>query len=212
MFNRSRSFTDSPMSRKFNKNKWSLGFTLMELLVSTAIVITCATIVVAIITATFRQTNTINSEERIRVGGTNVLNELTTMIKTADSFDGAYDDINHDGNLTPHINSSNEHACEIPGSETITVQAIKITSNGQERTIQCSLDTLLLDGQPILDANDIETDVCSMTCTQNTQADPPVINISLNLSAPAPTGAKLPEANSSISQLSQTVRMTNLHQ
>lgn len=189
------------------KNSYiSQGFTLIELLVSTAIVITCSTIIVAIIAATFRDTNTVNSEERIRQGGTIALNQLTDMIKNADSFKGAY--LLQNGELA-------QTSCQSPDSgQSSAVQAIKIVSNGETRTIECysdgSSEFLTLDGQPLLDANYIIVQGCDLSCTQNTVADPPVITISLDLSTLTTTG--LAENTSSITQLSQTVRMTNLNQ
>jgi hypothetical protein len=196
---------------KIAKN--SPGFTLMELLVATSVVMTCATIIVAIIVSTFRQTSGINSTERVRVAGTTTLNQIITTIKTADSFDGAYT-LSGD-KLVSYINNSGAQACEAPDPNSDfapTVDAIKITTDGVQKTIQCSLDTLLVDGQPVLDANLINTKSCSMECTQISSADPPVITISLDLATYNQSGSTLPETNTNISQLSQTVKMTNLHQ
>jgi len=191
------------------KNTWkNQGFTLIELLISIAIVITCATIVVAIITATFRDTNTVNSEEKIRQGGTSALNQLTDMIKNADSFEGAYK--LQDGQLT-------SESCQTPDSDqSFGVDAIKITTNGQVRTIECSTssdgtsESLTLDGQDLIDSNYIKIQECDISCTQTSVADPPVISISLSLSTFTPTG--LAENTSDITQLSQTVRMSNPNQ
>ena len=184
------------------KNHKSAGFTMIEMLVSIAIVITCATIVVAIITATFRTSNNTSTQEKLRQEGTSALSQVTTMIRLADSFNGV---VGTDGTPIPSCQN-------LSSDSSISVQSVSITSRSVGHVVACLEDgSLGIDGQPLTDSNSIKS-TCDMTCTQNTSADPPVITINLSLSNFSSNSDSLQENSSSITDLSQSVRMNNLNQ
>lgn len=181
------------------------GFTIIELLIAISIVITCATIVMAIITATFRSSNSTYSQERLRQAGDGALTKISTMIKYADKFNGAYV-----GDSPQNYTKLTQCVTEASGDDP-SVDAIKITSAGVDRTIACDND-LKLDGNSLFDPNSVVVSSCTLSCTQNTSSDQPLITISVDLATPSNTqNGGLQENTSSIS-LSQTVRMTNITQ
>lgn len=188
----------------FQKSK---GFTLVELLISTAIVITCATIVVAIITSTFRTSNKTTTSEQLRQAADSVLSQLSDMIQFSDGFVEAQNI--EDFGPTPMPTPI--YTCQDNSSDT-SVDAIQIKSNGQIRTIECDdNNNLLLDGASLFDPNKIEVIQCVISCAQASSQDSPVITISLDLSTPTVSGAP-PETESQISSFSKTIRMQNLNQ
>lgn len=171
------------------------GFTLIELLVSIGIVITSATIVVAVITATFRGSSKTNTGEQVRDAGNSAISQLSTIVQYADSFSGA---IKGGVNLT---------VCN-PSSGNTSVDSVKISKNGSIRTITCTSNDLSLDGKTMFNRGKYSMTNCSITCSQTGITEPPVIGIKFKLSA-ASIGFS---ENSSSLNFSKTIKMVNLNQ
>lgn len=175
--------------------KKNTGFTLIELLVSIAIVITSATVVVVVISATFRGSSKTNTGEGIRGSGNSAINQLSTIIQYADSFSGAV----KGGVVLPVCN---------PSSANTSVDSVKISINGQVRTIMCVGNDLTLDGKSMFNRGKYSMSNCNITCSQASVTETPVIGIKFVLSS---VGVGFSENSSSLS-FSKTVKMVNLNQ
>ena len=168
------------------------GFTLIELLVSIAIIIASATIVVAIISATFRSSNKTTSVDQVRQSGNNALNQISKMIQFADDFQSAFDGA-HDVSFCPVTEEEYEK--------------IALVVNGVTREIACGENTLTLDGKSLFDNNNVLLSSCSLTCSQRRYSESPVIGVSFDLSRLG----TLTESNVSES-FSKKIKMRNINQ
>lgn len=183
---------------KKSKSK-KLGFTLVELLVSIAIVITSATVVVAIISATFRGSSKTSNNEQVRAAGNSAVNQLSSMIQYADSFGGAIKD------------SNILLVCSTSGTDT-SVDSVKISTNGQEKVIACAGDDhLTLDGNSMFNRGKYFMSGCNLTCAQVSGSETPVIGIEFRLGLIGAGGSGFSESSSSL-DFSKTVKMVNLNQ
>lgn len=166
------------------------GFTLIELLVATAIFITATTIVVAILTSSFRGINKANISEDVRQNGNSAISRISRLIQFAEGF--------QESSMDGVIYTS---AC-VQG---VTYQAIRIKSGGQIKTFSCQ--NLSVDAIPLIDTAKVKVVAgsCKFTCSQDRTNVSPVIGISFSLSEAA---ASVPEKSASIS-FSTTVKMRN---
>src|SRR3989344_4762174 len=73
------------MSRKCQMSK---GFTLVEILVAMAIIISAATAVTVLLASSFRVSNKTTSIEAVRQSGNSALSQITKTIQFADHFVG----------------------------------------------------------------------------------------------------------------------------
>ena len=186
---------------KINKNR---GFTLIELLVSMGLVITAATIVVGVITTTFRGSSKITSIDQLRQAGDGAITQLANLIEFADSFQGA-EIINDDNSVTELP------VCATPDQDN-GVDSIKISVSGQTRTISCTnADVLTLDGKSVIDEGSyqIDSNSCQLSCSQVNRFSPPVIGIQFNLS-PIVGGSSVNNIN--LNTFSKTIKMQNPNQ
>ena len=186
------------------KSSKLFGFTLIEILVAMAIIITSTTIVVAILVSSFRGNSKANISEEVRQNGNSAITRMSRVLQFADSFQGA------------SVNGSNyDPNCTNSGG--IAYKYIKVTSNRQVKTLSCqdssgNPDVLIIDssGQSsFIDKTRVKinpTDSCKFTCLQDNTSVAPVIGISFSLSD---AGGSVPEKKASIS-FSTSVRMRNL--
>lgn len=180
-----------------NKSK---GFTLIELLVAISIIITSATVVVAIITASFRGSSKTIINEEVRQSGNTALEQVGKMVQYADSFDGVIDQSDTE------INS----CIATGGDDDVTYDALLFTSDGVERNLSCNdEDGLLLDNQPLIDEGRLVIENCELTCSQVSTTDSPTIGISFDLSRSL---SNLPEKSANIDSFSKKIKMRNLNQ
>lgn len=174
------------------KNK-TLGFTLIELLVAAALVVTSATVVVAIIISTFRDATRINNQEDLRQAGDTALSQVVNTIQNADEF----------VNVKRVGDTQAEDDCTDP--DNTSYNWITVKSNGQNQTIYCS-DDLRLNGQSYFKQNNVNVLSCTLTCTQDSSSTSPLVSVSVDL---ASNNSNLAEQAASILSFSKTVRMRN---
>ncbi len=178
----------------------SRGFTLIELLVSISIIITSATIVVAIITASFRGASKTIVDEEVRQSGNSALSQAGKMIQYADSFNGVVD--SSGDTVTSCVVSSDDGD--------VTFNSLLFTTDGVSRTLSCNAeDGLTLDNQPLVDEGRLVLENCELTCSQATSVDSPTIGISFDLSRSL---SSLPDQSANIDSFSKKIKMRNLNQ
>lgn len=185
--------------------KNNFGFTLIELLVSISIIITATTIIVAIITASFRGSSKSTISDRIRESGNSAMTQITKTIQYADRFNGVSTD-GTDDNLVAQ--------CPIYDStldkSSYAFNQIRVLSNGQETQISCNDDQATINSSPIFDSKTITVSQCTLTCSQANLVEPPIVGISFDLSSNNPD-SKLPEADATI-HFSTNIKMRNINQ
>lgn len=185
------------------KNK--SGFSLIELLVAASIIITATTVVLAIITTSFRSSNKISSNQLIRQNGNYAINQMTKMIQFADSFEGASVD-GQDGSFA---------AC----APDVSYHAIRVKYQREYKVLLCSENNIEIltpatdERFSLIDRSSVNVvapdgrDPCSFTCTQDNLSTGPVIGINFSLSLP--NEGKSAEKSAS-GEFSTSVKMRNL--
>lgn len=185
------------------KSEKKSGFSLIELLVGIAIIITATTVVLSIIVSSFRITNKSSSNQVIRQNGNYAVLQMSRMLQFADSFKGASED-DSPGSYDP--------ICR----EGTIYHYIKITYNGIDKTISCTDTDENLGGlqtddgsgyKSLIDRNKISVNGCELTCSQVNAAVGPIIGIRFILGLG--DDSTLPEKSASV-DFSTTVKMRNL--
>lgn len=154
----------------------SRGLTLVELLVSLSITITLMTVVVAVMIATFRGASKSSIVEDIRQNGNSALTQITKQVQFADSFDGAVPS-------DPALDVNNG-ACT---TDSISYDQVSFTDNDISHSLECSTNAetgetvLRLDSNDVIDPNKAVVLSCSLTCTQASDTDTPIIGINFTL-------------------------------
>jgi prepilin-type N-terminal cleavage/methylation domain-containing protein len=183
------------------KKQFNKGFTLVELLVSLVIIASFGTIVMNIVTSTFRGTSKTDIINKVRENGNYAISEITRTIKYAKSFDGALDP------------STNIWTCDTapspPAPTPIPVQykAVKATSfDGVTTIFSCETDTINANGRSLMDSGPtgsvtLSTGTCFFTCGKENIADSPTIGIRFTITSKITSGiaekqAIIPFANS----------------
>lgn len=156
--------------------KKSEGLTLVELLVSMAVMITSATIVVAIITASLRGASKTNVSEDLRQSGNSALAQISKIIQFSDNFESAVvADEGNEGEI--------ETVCS---AESDNYSEINIDDNGASKKISCSVDIngvidVQIDDTSVLDLNKVTVNECRLTCSQADSTTSPIIGIYFEL-------------------------------
>jgi len=186
---------------KNSKNK--LGFTLVEVLVASAIVIAASTIVVGIITTTFRTSNKTSSVEEVRKNGNYAISQFSKQTQFADVFEG----VSVDGSL-PYDSNCN------PG---IPYNYLKIKKDGIIKTFACySPDGnpgVWLDNDSLIDTDSVVVSefeglpVCEITCSGGSTSSP-IVGLDFSLSLADEAKSNVPEGNVNI-DFSTSVKMRN---
>jgi type II secretory pathway pseudopilin PulG len=142
------------------------GFTLVELLVSSAIFIVVSTIIVTILFNTFRLSQRTEITLLVKNNGNTALSQMANQIKYAKRID------------TPA-------SCPPAG---VSIQQITFTSafdNGQT-TLSCpvgAVTAIASNGASLINTNAVAVQGCSFTCSQATINDPPTITIQFSLTS-----------------------------
>lgn len=156
------------MKKKFKIQSSKLkvqGFTLVELLVSSAIFITIGTIIVTILSISFRVSQRTELTLMLKNNGSNALSQMVNSIKYAKSLD-------------------DPTSCVDP----IVQSEITFTSafDGGQTRLSCptgTVDAIASNGAALLNIGIISVKSCSFTCSQVTANDPPTITIQFELAA-----------------------------
>jgi type II secretory pathway pseudopilin PulG len=172
------------------------GFTMIELLVSIAIIITTATIVVAVITASFRGSTQTAINENLRLEGNAALSQLGKMIQFADGFEGVVDG---EGNEFDNCTASDEDA---------TFNDIRLNVDGVTTTISCKDSGMQINSEHIFDTTTLNVENCAIKCSQLNSTDSPTIGIEFDLSR---NNSELVEQRSSM-HFEKNIKMRNLSQ
>ena len=172
----------------------SQGFTLIEMLVSIAIIITTTTVVVAILASSFNGITKSTISEDVRQNGNSALSRMTRTIQFAQSFQGV------SANGTDYITN-----CSLSGGDAYS--HIRVKTNSQTLTMSCSDEDIMMGTSSLIDENKvgITPDSCSITCLQESSIIPPVLGISFGLFNAAATDQKKSEIF-----FSTSVKMRNL--
>lgn len=172
------------------------GFTLVEILISVAIVITSATIVVAIITASFRGSTQTNINEDLRLEGNSALSQVGKMIQFADGFVGVVDGTN------------TEYSNCVTNDEDASYTEVKLLIDGEVTTISCKDDTVRINDNPLFESSKAVVENCAVRCSQTDTTDSPTIGVEFDLSR---NDSSLIEQRSSM-RFEKNIKMRNLNQ
>ena len=172
----------------------SRGITLIELLVAASIIITSTTVVLAIILSSFRGSNKINSNEKIRQNGNAAIAQMSRMLQFADSFDGA------SKNGVNYVS-----VCPVAGD---TYSYIRITYAKQTKILSCANDGIKINGVQIIDSQNVRVvpSSCSFVCDQDNLSIAPVIGINFDLALI--NSGNAPEKSATL-KFSTSVKMRN---
>lgn len=179
-----------------SKNK---GFSLIELLVGIAIIITATTIVLSIIVSSFRISSKTTSNSVIRQNGSYAMSQMSRMLQFADSFEGAGDV----DAATPDVQY--QPLCSDSGDQ---YNYLKIKYKGLQKVLSCTNSGIAIDGNSIIDSTgkiSVVPDSCSFICSQ-TPGSGPVIRIDFSLKYGSETSSPEKSANT---DFSTTVKMRN---
>lgn len=145
--------------------KHSAGFTLVELLVSSAIFITTSTIIVTVLFIAFRVNQRTEITLSVKNNGNNALSQMVNSIKYAKRLD-------------------NPVSC----TTSPVVQQITFTSafdNGQT-TLSCgtgAASSIASNGASLINTNAVTVQSCTFTCRQTSINDAPTITIQFSLTS-----------------------------
>jgi prepilin-type N-terminal cleavage/methylation domain-containing protein len=169
---------------KISKKKflnYSLGYTLVELLVVLFILGTVGTIALSIFVTTLRGSNKSTSVNDIRQNGNYILSQMSKMIAYSQEFEG----VSKDG-------STYDKSCTISSSGNIY---IKIKSfDGGETIFTYANNTIASNDASFIDTGKMTVTSFNMTCTGLSSSVNPTIDISFTLKS----AGSLAENNSSI--------------
>ena len=148
------------------------GFSLIEILVSIAIIITETTVIVAILSSSFRGISKSNAREEVRQNGNHAIGRMSKLIQFAEGFIGASEDY-----------IAYDSSCTLSRGKWYKV--IRIRSNGEVVGLRC--DNLSIRGSPLIDTSKVKVEPgsCRFTCFQDEETTPPIIGISFELSEAA---------------------------
>ncbi len=178
------------MIKKIN----SAGFTLIEMLVSIAIIITTTTVVVGILASSFTGITKSTISEDVRQNGNSALSRMTRTIQFAESFQGVSQ------NGVDYINN-----CTLSGGEKYNY--VRVKTNTQIVTLSCTDADIMNGASSLIDKNKvgIRDGSCAITCLQESEIVPPVLGISFALFNAGVTNQKKTEI-----YFSTSVKMRNL--
>lgn len=144
------------------------GFSLIELMVGIAIIITATTVVLSIIVSSFRISNKTTASDSVRQNGNSAVAQISRIVQFADSFVGIGNDL-----------SSLDPFCSAPNT---SFNHIRVIYQGNPKTISCYNSRLMLGdntvGSTLID-NNLTVESCQLSCSRDQDAAPVV---SLNFS------------------------------
>lgn len=176
-----------PAGRAGKIKNYSWGFSLVELLIVSMVLITVGGIVVAIMSSALRGTNKTNNLIAVKQNGSSALLQMAKMLRTARSFDT--------------ISTSPFRGCVpvIPPPPTPTPTPVRQTSigftsfDGGRTTFDCTSGppaTITSNSASLLDTNAVSvvSGSCYFTCFQQNPLDFPQIGIRFSLTNKIPEG------------------------
>lgn len=186
------------------------GFTLVELLASIIVFVAVGAVISGIVTSTLRGTNKTNVIENIRQNGNYTLAQMSKNIEYAQTFGGL------SNNGVDYVTSCPVLPAPTPPVPNTTIYTfIKITPpNGSPTIYNCTGSTLTvstLNGTtptptPLMDTNSFDLTGCSLSCTQTSSTDIPIIGISFSLKPKNPNGLVENSSPPILFQTSVTIR------
>jgi|GEM_PF-4080200 len=198
------------------------GFTLVELLISIALMTIIGTVTVAMISTVLRSSKNTTLAGDIRQSGNYVLEQISDTARYATQFKmGNADNL---GSLDPGDATTYTQDCSTP----VTSQSIAFTTSAddKERIFYCDATAHTISYQLTTDLNyspdgfsslidtsavTVPSSSCSITCSQSGAGAPPTIGISFNLSqVTSPGVTPLPENNVNL-QFSTSTLMRNIN-
>lgn len=165
------------------------GFSLIELMVGIAIIISATTVVLSIIVSSFRISNKNTTADTVRQNGNYAISKISRTIQFAESFIGTSSD-----GTTFNPVCSDEY------------QAIRIRYQDMDTTIRCTDTSIDFNGIPILDNTvDVVDGSCQIACERDLDSTP-IIGISFSLQK---GGANTSAEQSSRINFSTKIKMRN---
>jgi type II secretory pathway pseudopilin PulG len=158
-----------------NTNSNTSGLTLIELLVSLALIVGLMTVVAAILVATLRGASKAVVSEDIRQNGNSALTQVTKQIQFAESLDSV---------LTSLGDTSASCATPAPPDPPTEYKSISYTSGGVSNILTCDRTTLALNSAELVDRTKAVFVSCKIICSQQID-ESPVVGISFTLSNPS---------------------------
>lgn len=165
------------------KNKSSIGFTLVEVLVVLVLLVSVGALIGSILFSAFRGASKTDVLQVVRQNGNFTISQIAKTIRNAKQFDGVSNDVGGS-----YINNC---VLPLPTPPTPTptptlYKYIKVTSlDNISTTYTCDTDVaknILANGSPLLDTKNVFLASCSFTCVQNSLSDSPTITIQIGLS------------------------------
>jgi type II secretory pathway pseudopilin PulG len=201
----------------FNLKHRQKGFTLVELLTSTIVLVVIGSVITGVIVSSLRGSNKANNIENIRQVGNYALNQMAKNIQYAQIFNGLKTD-----QPGAEYTTTCPFATPTPPAQPQAVKTsynyIKITPlNGNPIEYKCIppvppsiVPTFtvndMVSEKEIVDIDYIDLRDCSITCTQTNATDVPIIGISFSL-APKGSNGLVESSNPPIAfETSVTVR------
>lgn len=159
--------------KKIANSKWQIakgskrGFTLVELLVSSAIFITIGTVIVTILSVSFKVSKKAELTLTLRSSGSAALTQMVNSIKYAKYLNDPAD-------------------CTTP----IDQDSITFTSafDGGQTTLSCpngNSPSIASNGASLVDTSAVTVGTCYFSCSQDTINEPPTITIHFDLTTTA---------------------------
>lgn len=148
------------------------GFTLVELMVSSAIFITISTIVVSILFNTFRLSQRTESALAVKNNGNTALSQMVNALKYAASLDDPV-------------------SCIPPVTDLKEITFTSSFDNGQT-TFSCDTgenSSIASNGATLINTNAVTVESCKFTCSQITENGPPTITIQFELTSKQYSGS-----------------------
>lgn len=189
-FNKNHMIVNSKLKMQYVKLN-NAGFTLVELLTSVIVLIAIGLIMVGILSQSLRGANKTDTIGNIRQNGDYVLNQMSKDISYTLSFDGKNTGLSTDD--AEYITSCpfSLSPTPVPVSTQYSFISVESTSNRITK-YNCSGTTsatavLSANGTPLIDANSISLQNCSLSCIQSKVTDIPIIKVSFSLGPKSPS-------------------------
>lgn len=167
------------------------GFTLVELLISTFLILSISSVVMTIFVAGLRGTNRSSAEADVRQNGNLAITQMSRMIRNAKTFDG----VSLDG--TTNFIDSCYDGISNPTPTPQSFKGVRVTSfDGGTTTLKCpNVGGTMITSEsatiaPLTDSTLVTVlpSSCYFTCQQESPTDPPVIGISFTVESLSGSG------------------------
>ena len=160
------------------RDKFSIqsGYTLVELLISVIVLVVVGSVVVAILTTSFRGSTKATLLNHIRQNGSYAIIQIGRAITYAKSFDGV--------SVIGDVYTTNCAPTVTPTPTLTQYKYLKITSFDGGQTIFSCSDTIASNSASLLDTSLVALvpGHCYFTCSENSVLDSPIIGVNFWLS------------------------------